>query len=420
MSRAENINPEILVWARESAGLTLAEAAARLGLKDGKHLTGAAKLSLIESGERQPTRTQLAKYSAVYRRPLITFYLKSPPTKGARAADFRTATGTHPTAKDEGLLDALLRDVRSRQEMIVDLLESNEDVRVRDFVGSAEMKNGVAPLINSISEELGFDYTKKDLRKGDADDLFRELRRRAEGIGVFVLLIGDLGSYHTAISSDVFRGFTIADKTAPFVVINDQDARSSRSFTLIHELAHLWLGESAVSGSPDPGALPQSEVIRTERFCDDVASQFLLPPNAVADKPTIKENDKPAAERSIAAIASQWSVSEPMVAYRFNRLGWITTPLYRDLVAGHSARWRAAKQSEKDKTKESDGGPSYYVIRQHRLGDAILDVVRQTLRDNTLTHTKAAKVLGVKPSSVEPLLQAYKERREKSAEGTRG
>jgi transcriptional regulator with XRE-family HTH domain len=129
MSRAENINPQILVWARESAGLTLAEAADRIGLKDSRRLTGAAKLSLIESGERQPTRTQLAKYSAVYRRPLITFYLKSPPTKGARAADFRTATGTHPTAKDEGLLDALLRDVRSRQEMVVDLLESNEEVR---------------------------------------------------------------------------------------------------------------------------------------------------------------------------------------------------------------------------------------------------------------------------------------------------
>jgi hypothetical protein len=109
-----------------------------------------------------------------------------------------------------------------------------------------------------------------------------------------------------------------------------------------------------------------------------------------------------------------------MVAYRFNRLDWITSPVYRDLLAGYAARWRAAKQSEKDKAKDNDTGPSYYVVRQHRLGDAILDVVRQTFKDNTLTHTKAAKVLGVKPSSVEPLLQAYKERREKSAEGSRG
>ena len=71
-------------------------------------------------------------------------------------------------------------------------------------------------------------------------------------------------------------------------------------------------------------------------------------------------SDKSAAEAAIAAMADQWSVSEPMVAYRYNRLGWINAQVYHDLVAGYAARWRAAKQSERDKAKDSDSGPSYY------------------------------------------------------------
>ena len=75
-------------------------------------------------------------------------------------------------------------------------------------------------------------------------------------------LAGDLGSYHTELSADVFRGFAISDKVAPFIVINDKDARAARSFTLVHELAHIWLDESGVSGAPSPDA-PRSPQDRT-------------------------------------------------------------------------------------------------------------------------------------------------------------
>ena len=138
MSRAENINPQILTWARETAGLSLEDAAARLGMKNSSDLSGAAKLSLMESGKRRPTRAQLLKYAALYRRPLITFYLKTPPTKGERGEDFRTASGNRTTTREDAMLDALLRDVRARQEMVVDLLETNEEAIQREFVGSAQ------------------------------------------------------------------------------------------------------------------------------------------------------------------------------------------------------------------------------------------------------------------------------------------
>ncbi len=95
------------------------------------------------------------------------------------------------------------------------------------------------------------------------------LRSKVEAVGIFVLLIGNLGSHHTAISVEAFRGFALADTVAPFIVINDQDAAVAWSFTLLHELAHLWLGKTGVSGRR-----PDAQI---EKFCNDVAALILLP-----------------------------------------------------------------------------------------------------------------------------------------------
>jgi Zn-dependent peptidase ImmA (M78 family) len=148
---------------------------------------------------------------------------------------------------------------------------------------------------------------------------------------VFVVLVGDLGSHHSSISEAVFRGFVIADKIAPFVVINDQDAKPARSFTLLHELAHIWLGQTGVSGGEPEDTMPATAFGKIEQFCNDVAGEFLLPSGAFKVKPqNLDGTDKKAALRIVQSFAETWNVSEPMVAHRLNRLGWITPAVYRD------------------------------------------------------------------------------------------
>ena len=88
-------------------------------------------------------------------------------------------------------------------------------------------------------------------------------------------------------------------------------------------------------------------------------------------------------------------------------MGWITASLYRDLSSSYAARWSSHKANTKAANQLKEGGPSHYMLKQSRLGAALIDVVRRTVRENRLTHTKAAKVLGVNPSSVEPLLRRY-------------
>ena len=411
MKRANNINPEILEWARETAGLELDEAAGRLGfIKATETESAAQRLLAFESGERKPTRNQLLKFATVYRRPLLTFYMKQPPARGDRGEDFRQSS-SQVTRRENSLLDALLRDIHARQEMVKSLLEDEEEIRELPFVGSAKADQGADTVAVSIAATLKFDYRSHVSRPSDADALFKMLRERTEAAGVFVLLAGDLGSYHTALGSEVFRGFAISDRIAPFVIINDQDARPARSFTLLHELAHVWLDTSGVSGTPSPEK-PASLHDRIERFCNDVAGEFLLPAVALHMRPErpVAGNKESAAE-FIRVLADEWSVSEPMAAYRLNRIGLVETAIYRELVADYAARWQRHRQRQREKNREDGSGPNRHVVIRSRLGNALLDVARRNLRENTLTHTKAAKLLGVKAGAVEPLLRGYEQNR---------
>ncbi len=405
MARAENINPGILAWARETAGLSLEDAASRIGIHASAELSAAEKLEALERGQKFPTRNQLAKIATVYRRPLITFYLREPPPRASRGEDFRTLPFDVPP-RENAKLDALLRDVRARQEMVKSLLEDDDEAERPDFVASVNMESGVQFVVERIAAKLNFSLGVGARRNGTPDDLFKELRNSAERVGVFVLLIGDLGSHHHTISERVFRGFAIADPIAPFVVINDQDARAARSFTLIHELAHIWLGQTGISGTVEEYQTATREG-RVEQFCNDVAGKFLLPDHAFAAGPDFDPGDAARAAQAIARLAEIWRVSEPMVAYRMNRLRWISGSVYRGLAAQYAARWQAQRARIREEARENEGGPNYYAVKHFKVGNALVGLIQRSVRDNQLSHTKAAKVLGVGPGAVEPLLRRY-------------
>jgi Zn-dependent peptidase ImmA (M78 family) len=130
------------------------------------------------------------------------------------------------------------------------------------------IEQGVPAILDAIRASLR--VTTADLRgEKTGEAIFAGLRKAVEAQGGFVLLVGDLGSHHTAIDVRTFRGFAIADRIAPLIVVNDKDAKTASSFTLLHGMAHLWLGASGVSGS-DLAGLP------IEHFCNEVASAFLL------------------------------------------------------------------------------------------------------------------------------------------------
>jgi len=388
------INPQVLTWARETAGLSVEEAARLLGFADTRKRTAAERLLALENGAEDPTRSILQKMAERYRRSLLVFYLKEPPPTGDRGKDFRTVPGAQPPLYNP-LLDALIRDIRKRQDIVRAVQEELEAPPV-DFVGTASANHSVEDLANRIAERLQFSL-EEFRRQLEPKDAFTYLRRKIEASGAFVLLLGNLGSHHTNIAVETFRGFAVADPVAPFIIINDQDARAAWSFTALHELAHLWLGATGVSGA--------SVEAKIERFCNDVAGEILLPTAEVTQMlAALRRAPIAEAVEVVTAFANERNISRAMVAYKLFRADVISETAWRKLDDHFRQQWLKSQIKEEQPEGSSKGGPSYYVVRRHRLGDALLDFVRGSLGEGILTPTKAGLVLGVKPRNVDPLL----------------
>jgi Zn-dependent peptidase ImmA (M78 family)/transcriptional regulator with XRE-family HTH domain len=379
--------PKVLVWARETAALSVEAAAKKLGLS-------AQRLAAFETGEREPTRQQIAAMAKRYHRPLLAFYLPDPPNDVDRPRDFRSLPNRPPPGS-EALVSALVRDVLARQHLVKAALEDLEETKILSFVGALRVSDGVNTAVSSLEKLLG--VNRNDFRRErSVDAAFSILRVGAERSGIFVLLMGNLGTHHTDIDVQVFRGFALADKVAPFVVINEMDSRAAWSFTLLHELVHVLLGETGISGYNGSDEI--------ERFCDAAAARFLLAPQELDE---IELADDPAVSilsERISAFANDRNLSRKMVAYNLLSARRISAAMYEELSKGFDAE--RLKRKEEDENQE--GGPSYYIVRRHRLGLGLINFVDRMISEGVLSTSKAGLVLGVKPTNVFQLLAQTK------------
>ena len=391
------VNPEILKWARETAGLSLADAVAKVGLGGARGMLAVERLAALEEGAEQPSRSLLVKMAKQYRRPLLTFYLAAPPRVEQRGSDFRTLPDDY-SERDEALVDTLIRDVRARQSMVRSILEDEDEAIPLPFVGAMQRADGMAAILESMGTTLQHPLAEFR-RQQTPTGAFQVLRDRAEDAGVFVLLIGNLGSHHTALDVETFRGFAIADPFAPFVVINDQDSRSAWSFTLVHELVHIWLGQTGVSG----GAAD----VDIERFCNDVASEFLLPAHEIDTHVWRSIAGIDALQAAIDTFASERNVSRSMVVYKLYRQGVISRELWNGLSDRFRRLWHEERSRNRERAREQDGGPTFYIVRRHRIGGALIRLTARMLMVGALSTTKAGRVLGVQAKQVGPLIGSY-------------
>lgn len=201
------VNPEILVWARKTAGIEAAEAAKRLRLGNSKSATAVKKLEALEAGRREPSRATLVRMGSLYRRPLVVFYLAEPPRAADRGVDFRGPSGA-VSPEDAGRMDALLRNIRARQALLRGALEEEEEDRTLAFVGSLRQSDGRGTAVESLRAVVGLDLGEFRRARGAVGG-FEVLRSSVERAGVCVLLQGDLGSHHTRLDVDLFRGFAV-------------------------------------------------------------------------------------------------------------------------------------------------------------------------------------------------------------------
>lgn len=395
MPTTVKVNPEILVWARETAGLTREEAVRKLNIREAFGATAVDRLADLEAGATSPTRPTLVKMAKQYRRPLLTFYMSEPPIRGDRGTDFRTLPSDEFSPAEDAMVDSLIREMQARQSILKAVLEDDDEAEPLAYIGSRNISDGRSVVLQSLRALLNLDI-ETYYRERNTDSAFRLLRQRAEESGVFVLLKGDLGSHHTAMDTKLFRGFCLADEVVPFIVINDNDSKPAWSFTLLHELVHLLLGQTGIDGA---GAGNNNE-----QFCNDVAGEFLLPGRRFNALDFPRQATIESTSELIRKFASDHNVSNTMVAYKAYRTGHISFGVFDRLSDHFRQQWIQSRRSQREQSLERDGRIDYYVVRRHRVGLSLVGLVSRMMDAGSLATSKAAIVLGVKPTQVHNLI----------------
>lgn len=256
------INPRVLRWARDRAGLGLADLQGKF-----------PKLADWEAEAIQPTMKQLEKFAKQTRVPFGFLFLPEPPEMPLPFADFRTVENSRRRAVSPELLDTI-HLMQRRQAW---LREEQVEVGAEPlgFIGSANLSDDPAALGREMRRMLGLDESwARQVPNWTA--AVGELRKAIEKLGVMAVVNGIVGNNtHRRLDLDEFRGFALIDPYAPLIFVNGADAKSAQMFTLAHELAHLWLGEAGEGLSGFKGVQPGGSDV--ERFCDQAAAEFLVP-----------------------------------------------------------------------------------------------------------------------------------------------
>lgn len=302
MTRVE-VRPELLRWALQRSGQGAADLARRF-----------PKLGAWLDGAVLPTLNQLEGFAKVTHTPIGYFFLPAPPVERVPIPDFRTMAGPWLEHPSPDLLDTIYV-CQQRQDWYREAVHGQGEAEL-EFVGSARITDDVVATAAGMRDMLGFDLAVRRTLPTWTEAL-RRFIAQADEAGVLVMVSGVVRSNNRRkLDPEEFRGFALADRLAPLVFINGADTKAAQMFTLAHELAHVWLGQSGISNAE---ALRVSEG-ETERWCNRVAAEFLVPLDDLAGE--LRQAAKPLAHAQ--RLARHFKVSTLVILRRMHDAGALT------------------------------------------------------------------------------------------------
>jgi Zn-dependent peptidase ImmA (M78 family) len=363
------VNREVLQWARSRAKRGFDELADKF-----------PRLSEWEAGETRPTLKQLEQYAQATHTPVGYLLLDEPPDEPLPIPDFRTIGAGTPSRPSADLLDTIYQ-AQQRQAWYRDYADESGQAPL-DFVGSRSVTDRVPAVAALMRERLDFDVATRGKTWSDA---LSRLVDRAEGLGVMVMINGVVGSNtHRRLDPAEFRGFALVDQLAPVVFINGADTKAAQIFTLAHELAHLWLGETALSDVQ----LDETPSNPLERWCNEVAAELLVP------LPELRERFASNVDLTgeLDRLAGIFKVSTLVVLRRLRDAGFVTQSDYDEL-------YRAELERVLDLIAERGAGGNFYNTLPVRVSKRFARaLIGSTLEGRTL-YRDAFRMLGFRKLS---------------------
>lgn len=372
MSTEAFVTGQLLSWARERSDLSVESAAQRLKMDPDK----------LEAWEKETARPTLRQAQALARTLHVPFgylYLPAPPAERSQIPDLRTV-GDELARMPSPELSDVLDDAIRKQHWYREHLEQ-EGAAPFSFVGSASVSDDPDAIAAELRQTIQIDGGLRE-EASSWEEFLRLLIQRVEESGVLVLRSGVVGNnVHRPLDVDEFRGFAISDDMAPLIFVNGQDAIGAQSFTLVHELAHIWIGRSGVS-NPNYRMHASEQANEVEILCNRVAAETLVPSTELRErwKPGIALDDH------IKPLTRYFRVSAIVVLRQAYDLGLIERPEFRTQYDILIASGRRIGSS----------GGNFYNTLVSRSSRMMTTALMAALAEGRVHRTEAARLLNVK------------------------
>ena len=392
MAEKAYITPNVLKWARESARMSEEVACAKVSVSS-------EKLKEWENGDSLPTIRQAQTLAKAYKRPFALLFLPEIPRDFQPLQDFRKS-GSKPFNTSSIFI---IRETQQKQSWIRDLYEENKEKKL-SFVGKFNIKDNPEVVAKDILKTLDINPANYQ-----SDNPIKVWIEKAESKGIFISRTSFIHS-RLKLDSEELQGFAISDEFAPFVFINSDDWNAPQLFTLVHELAHIWIAESGISNEIEQNVKDKDKYHPVELFCNEVAANALIPKEIInnLDNVTFKNS------KEIFKSAKNLGISSFAFLVRAYNLNLINFATYQSLKKDAEYEFgeflkREAEKKAKQKEKENKGGPNYFLLQLNRNSRLFTQTVLDTFRGGGIEPSLASNLLNVQINKFQKLeAQLYK------------
>jgi len=379
-------NPVLLIWARQSAGLTQEAIAKKVGVKVDRILAW-------ETGQERPSVAQLRNFAVATKRPLAVFYLAEAPRSFDALHDFRAGTspaGAPATSPD---LTFEIRKAYDRREWALELM-SDIQLTPANLTVSVTLDEDLEVAAGKIRGALGVRTDTQAQWRID-NEAFREWRALLERIGILTFQA-------TGLELEEARGFSISLNPLPVVVVNIKDAYRGRIFTMLHEVTHLALNEGGICDLDDNQRRNASA--RIEAYCNRVAGAILFPKNdllATNELRSHRSGDMSWSDAEIQSLSRRFGGSREALLVRLLSLGRTNEAFYykkRDVYRLEYAKWR-------EQRKEGFAPP--HVVSLSSAGPLFTTLVIENFNREHITASDVSDYLQVRVKHLPEIQRDY-------------
>lgn len=372
------ITAKVFKWARESAKMTEEVAASKVSVS-------IDKFKEWENGEDFPTIRQAQILAKAYKRPFALFFLPEVPLDFQPLQDFRKAG-----SKELGTASIfIIREIQQKQAWISEINEENNENKV-PFLGKFSVNDNPELVANDILNILNINPLNYK-----TNNPILEWIEQAESNGIFISRTSFIHS-RLKLDSDEMQGFAITNDYAPFVFINSDDWQAPQLFTLVHELAHLWIAETGISNDIEPSIKNASDYNPIELFCNEVAANALIPneyidsleSNAFDNSKEVFKNAKAIGVSSFAFLVRALNLNIISLS-TYKKLKHLADLEYNEFLK------REAEKRAKQKEKEKSGGPNYFLLQINRNSRLFTQIVLDAFRGGIIEPSMASNLLNV-------------------------